>query len=267
MLKEERQRHIIELLETDGRLVASDLAGKLKVSEDTIRRDLSDLARSGRIERVHGGALPRVAEPLDYRNRLNRDGEVKRAMAEAAAAFVEDGMVVFVDGGTTTLEFGRYLPSSLRATIVTSSLPLALSLMDRQGISVITLGGRLDRLSGCATGSSVLEAIGGIRADLAIVGLCAVHADEGLFSEDDEEARAKAAMLTASAYRVGLAVPSRLGAVAPFRIGPLSMIEALVTSSEGGGAALEGLTRLSERGDFCIVLANSPLSSRHTEVY
>ncbi len=128
MLKEERQQAIIELLRRDGKVLAADLITRLNVSEDTIRRDLNELAEAGILQRVHGGALPR-SPSLPYEQRVRETDAAKRAIAETAARLIHEGQVVFMDSGSTVLEVVAYLPTSLRATIVTNSLPVAAALI------------------------------------------------------------------------------------------------------------------------------------------
>src|SRR5258708_37041232 len=83
-LKEERHQHILELLGSEGRVLAADLSSRYKVSEDTIRRDLRELASSGKIQRVHGRALPRRAEAVPFVSHLRR--RLERAIALSRAA-------------------------------------------------------------------------------------------------------------------------------------------------------------------------------------
>src|SRR3954453_3556977 len=117
MLAPERRDTILQLLGEEGRLVASDLAPRLRVSLDTIRRDLDDLATTGALRRVHGGALPMSTSPRRFVDRRERDSDAKRAIAEVAAGLVEPHSVALLGGGTTVLELARCLPDGLEATI------------------------------------------------------------------------------------------------------------------------------------------------------
>src|ERR1700685_2474719 len=140
-LKEERHQYILELLGSEGRVLAADLSSRYRVSEDTIRRDLRELASSGKIQRVHGGALPRRAEAVPFVSHQQIDMESKIGIARAAAAMIHDGQVVLIDGGTTNLRIASYLSRERSATIVTNSPPLALALADHPKLSVLMLGG------------------------------------------------------------------------------------------------------------------------------
>src|SRR3979411_1256773 len=99
-LKEERHQYILELLGSEGRVLAADLSSRYRVSEDTIRRDLRELASSGKIQRVHGGALPRRAEAVPFVSRQPNDLEDKTVSARAAADMIREGQGAPGDGGT-----------------------------------------------------------------------------------------------------------------------------------------------------------------------
>src|SRR6476620_11564279 len=121
MLTRERKTHILEVLRCDRRIVAKDISRELGLSEDTIRRDLRELASEGLLQRVHGGALPASPAVVDFAGRQRIASQPKAAIGRAAAAMVRPGQLVFLDGGTTAVQMARHLPRDLRATIVTHS--------------------------------------------------------------------------------------------------------------------------------------------------
>src|SRR4029079_2570988 len=109
MLASERRYEILARLGRDGRVVVAELVAGLGVSEDTIRRDLEELAAQGRLHRVHGGALAFPPEALPFERRLEIAREEKVALADAAVPLVESARTLVVDGGTTALEVARRL--------------------------------------------------------------------------------------------------------------------------------------------------------------
>jgi len=201
----------------DGRLVARALSIELDVSEDTIRRDLREMARDGLLQRVHGGALP--ASPatgnLAARGAIALDD--KQAIGRAGARLIQPGQVVFVDGGTTAVQLVRQLAPDLRATIVTHSPVIACELLPFENIDVIILGGRLMRHSMVALGAATVEAIGRLRADLYFMGVCSLHSS-GLSTGDFEEACVKRALCQAAAETIVLASSEKLATAAPFKV-------------------------------------------------
>lgn len=230
MLKEERQQAIIEFMRRNGKVLVADLIVQLNVSEDTIRRDLNELAEEGILQRVHGGALPR-ASSLPYEQRVQETNAARRAVAEAAARLIHDGQVVLMDSGSTILEVVAHLPTSLRATIVTNSLPVAAALTHHTEVDVHVLGGRLKKDAQAMVGVPVVEALRQFRADLCLLGVCSLHPDIGISMLDMEEAYVKRTMIEQAAEVAAVADATKLGTAAPYVIGPLSALTYLITDS------------------------------------
>lgn len=123
MLTQDRKALLLDRLARDGRLIAADLAQELALSEDTIRRDLRDLAAEGRLLRVHGGALPLSPTHAPVSTRQSLHPRAKSALARAAAGLIRPGQIVLMDGGTTHLALIARLPPGLACTIVTHARP------------------------------------------------------------------------------------------------------------------------------------------------
>jgi len=256
-LKEERHQYILELLGSEGRVLAADLSSRYRVSEDTIRRDLRELASSGKIQRVHGGALARRAEAVPFVSRQQIDMESKIGIARAAADMIRDGQVVLIDGGTTNLRIASYLSrersadgqvvlidggtTNLRiasylsrersATIVTNSPPLALALADHPKLSVLMLGGNFLKEERVTTGIETIRRVESIRADLCFLGMCSLHPEVGITVGNREEAYVKQAMIGASTEVVGLISLGKMGTSLPYLVGPASRLTRLITDA------------------------------------
>ena len=248
MLKEVRQQAIMEWLRREGKVVVTDLMSHFNVSEDTIRRDLNDLAELGMLQRVHGGALPRSPSP-PYEQRVQEASTTRRALAEAAARLIHDGQVILMDSGSSVLAVATSLPTSLRATVVTNSVPVAAALIHHPEIEVQVLGGRLKKEAQAMVGIPVVEALRQFRADLCVLGVCSLHPDMGISMLDMEEAYVKRAMIEQAAEVVAVADVAKLGTAAPFVIGPLSALTYLVTDSS---IEPDVLTPYQERGIMVI---------------
>src|SRR5215470_138224 len=139
----DRRRRILAALERDGRVVAAELSRAFEVSDDTIRRDLREMASEGLILRVHGGALPLAPPSAAFSAREKHGVAAKAALARAAVGLVKPGQVVLIDSGTTNVEVARNLPRDLRATVVTNSPPVAVAVAEHAAIDVVLLGGRV----------------------------------------------------------------------------------------------------------------------------
>lgn len=143
MLKEERQNWILNKLHTSGKVVVSHLAGELKVSEDTIRRDLLDLDQKGQLKRVFGGAIPLEKPVINFFDRETADVALKQQLSMRALEFLEPDQLVAIDGSSTNLQFAKNIPDNLKLTILTNSYSIAHVCSLKEQIRVIILGGDL----------------------------------------------------------------------------------------------------------------------------
>lgn len=230
MLKEERHHYILGQLHHKGKVIVIDLVTELKVSEDTIRRDLIELAEAGILQRVHGGALPRLPT-VSYEQRLQAEQCSRIAIARAAAQLIHDGQVVLMDSGTTVHEIANQLSPTLRATIVTNSLPVAATLAHHPTVTVRVLGGELKKDAQAMVGVTVIEALRRIRADLCFLGICSIHPEIGISMPDIEESYIKRAMLEQAAEVAAVTGAAKLGTAAPYIVGPITALTYLVTDN------------------------------------
>jgi DeoR/GlpR family transcriptional regulator of sugar metabolism len=228
MLTRQRKQFIVGRLERDGQVLAKILSHELGTSEDTIRRDLRELAAEGRLQRVHGGALPSSAAMGDLATRAAVSPDEKAVLGRAGAAMVKPGQLVILDGGTTALQVARHLRADLRATFITHSPTVAIELVRHPQLEIIMLGGRLFRHSMVNVGASVVESALRLRADLYFMGVTGVHAESGLTTGDHEEAHVKRTLHQQAAETVVLASSEKLGAASPFVVTSLAEIALLV---------------------------------------
>src|SRR5262249_31357378 len=143
MLTRHRKQEILSILKRDGQVIAKEISNSMGVSEDTIRRDLREMAQEGLLQRVHGGALPGSTAVADFAGRESITTEGKAAIGRAAARMIQPGQVVILDGGTTARQVARHIRVDFKATIVTHSPTIALELVNHPNIEVILIGGRM----------------------------------------------------------------------------------------------------------------------------
>lgn len=222
MLTSQRKSLILSRLQRDGRVLAKDIALELDVSEDTIRRDMRDMAAAGLLSRVHGGALPISPDLPDFSARKHNANPQKRALAARAVALIQPGQMVFLDGGTTNAEIARLLPQNFGLTLVTHSPTIAIELENRNDIEVILIGGRLYRHSMVAVGAVAAEAISRLRPDLFFLGATALHPQHGATTGDAEEAAIKRLIASVSAETYLCLTIDKLDALSPCQIVPLA---------------------------------------------
>ena len=230
MLTTQRKKLLLDRLAGEGQIVAKALAQELGTSEDTIRRDLRELAAEGLLQRVHGGALPVSAALGDLAVREQVSIADKVALGRFGASLVKPGQVVILDGGTTALQVARHLAPGLRATMVTHSPTVAVELAHHAGIEILMLGGRLFRHSMVNVGAAVIDAASRLRADLFFLGVTGVHPEAGLSTGDAEEAAVKRALHERAAETVVLASPEKLMAASPFVVAPLAQASLLAVA-------------------------------------
>ncbi len=231
MLAAERRTHIIERLRKDGKVLVSELSEAYHLSEDTIRRDLRELAEQGLVQRVHGGALPASPAATAFAHREGQAQPIKQAIARTAASLLQDGQVIVFDGGTTTLLVARALPAGLRATAITHSPPIAIALAEHPLMEVVLIGGRLHKPSRVAVGAATVASLRDIRADVCLLGICSLHPEVGISAPDWEEAHVKRAMIAISAEVIALAGAEKLGTAAPYVVAPIGELTHLVTEA------------------------------------
>jgi Transcriptional regulators of sugar metabolism len=245
MLTSQRKQLILEKLGVEGQVQSKALSILFDVSEDTIRRDLRELAAEGRLQRVHGGALPSSSAIAPFAERQSVKMDAKKRVARKGAQLISSGQVVIVDGGTTTSELITFFPPDLRITVVTHSPSIALGLVDHPSIEVILIGGRLYKHSIVAVGAAAIEGIANIHADLFFMGVTGIHPDAGLTTGDFEEACIKRAFSGRAAETVVLASPEKINTASSFVIGDVSSVNTIVVED---GTDKDWIRAVSEKG-------------------
>ena len=244
MLTKQRKQELLAILHRTGQVIAKDVSRSIGVSEDTIRRDLRELAQEGLLQRVHGGALPASPAMADFTGRESIAPEGKIAIGRAAAQMVQPGQVVILDGDTTARQLARHLPLDLRATIVTHSPTIAVELLHHEMIEVILIGGRLFKHSVVAIGAAAIEAIGRLHVDTNFMGVTGVHPKAGLTTGDFEEAAVKRALSNAAADTFVLASSEKINAASPYSVIGLDEISGIITERSVNAASLRPFQKL-----------------------
>jgi len=228
MLKEERQAYIVHQVNLHNKILSSHLSEQMQVSEDTIRRDLSELAQEKKIIKVHGGALSNSFHTGITSNDVY-SVEEKKAIALKAVRLIQDGMFVLTSGGTTIIELAKVLPKDLQATFITASLPAAFEYANHPNIEVIMIGDRISKNSKMAVGGEAISTIQHINADLCILGVNAIDINNGLTDNDWEVVHIKKAMIKISKKVVALSISEKVNTSEQLRICDVDEIDILIT--------------------------------------
>jgi DeoR/GlpR family transcriptional regulator of sugar metabolism len=229
MLKKERQAYILHQVNLHNKVLSSMLCQEINVSEDTIRRDLQELAEEGKIIKVHGGALSHSFNEVYYPINGVYSHDKKKIIAEKAAALIQTGMFVLTSGGTTILEMARALPPHLKATFMSGSIPAVLEYMQHPGIEVIMIGDRVSKNSKITVGGEAIARIKQIKADLCFLGINAIDIRHGTTDNDWDIVQIKKAMVESAQKVVCLTIAEKINSIQPIHICDTGDIDILIT--------------------------------------
>ncbi len=248
MYAEERRRQIASLTAVEGRVNVTELAEKFGVTAETIRRDLAVLDREGIVHRVHGGAVASQSfqtTEFTLDDRFRSAPSAKLAIARAAIDHLPPaGGSVFLDAGTTINALADLMaehPSADQWSVVTNSLPIALSLSAHSLDSVQLLGGQVRSITQAVVGDTALRTLALMRADVAFMGTNALTLDHGLSTADSQEAAVKSAMVTNAHKVVVLCDATKLGNDYLVSFASIDQIDVIITDSAAPEPFLEAL--------------------------
>jgi DeoR/GlpR family transcriptional regulator of sugar metabolism len=229
MLKRERQAFILHQVNLHNKVLSADLSQLINVSDDTIRRDLQELAEASKLIKVHGGALS-----ASFNNHLSASHPIysmkeKQVIAQKAVSLLKDGMYVLTSGGTTIIEVARALPTALRATFISGSIPAVFEYMNHPNIDVIVVGDKLSKNSKFTTGMEAISQIKQINADLFLMGINALNIRNGVSDNDWEIVQVKKAMMKSSKKTACLTISEKLNTIQPIQVCEINKIDILIT--------------------------------------
>jgi DeoR/GlpR family transcriptional regulator of sugar metabolism len=231
MLKEERHQLILEALSRDAKVVLAEISKQLKVSEDTVRRDIKELSNQKLLREVRGGAIPHAPGPVELKERINYATGKKQLIAQKAVKLIKQGQVIILDSGTSALAVADALPKDFGITVFTNSYPIVNVLEDRKDVEVFFAGGRLFRESFINVGHEAISFFESIRADICFLGICSIHPELGVTGHFYDECAVKKAMIKSAGQVIALSTPEKLNTAEAFYICATSALTGMVTSS------------------------------------
>jgi len=229
MLKKERQAYILHQVNLHNRVLSASLCAEINVSEDTIRRDLQELAEEGKLIKVHGGALSHSFNQVAFPTNGVYSQDNKQIIAKKAIDLISNGMFILTSGGTTIMELARSLPPQLKATFISGSIPAILEYMNHPNIEVILIGDRISKNSKITVGPEAIAKIKQIKPDLCFLGTNALDVEHGVTDNDWEVVQLKKAMIEASKKVICLSIAEKINTVQPIRVCDLRDIDILIT--------------------------------------
>lgn len=228
MLREERENYILQQINLHNKVYTADLCQALDVSIDTIRRDLSELEKNGKLVKVHGGAISK-SFPFPFQQPEVYARDKKKEIAQKALSLIQDGMNILAGGGTVMLELARLLPENLRGTFFTVSPLVALEAAQRSTVQVILIAGQLERNSYICSGASVIRHLSEIKVDLCFLGSNGLSLKDGLSDMDWEVVQVKKEMIKSSKKVAVLSIAEKLETAHHLQICNLNAIDFLIT--------------------------------------
>lgn len=243
----ERQNQIVQFLVRNQRISVTEICETFEVSEATARRDLEVLAVQGKLQRVHGGAIPvsRATPELPLLERCLEQASEKERIGKAAAAMVNNNETIFLGSGTTVLEVAKNIRAHKGLTVITNSLPVINTLSGLPEISVIVLGGMLRDSELSFIGHITEQALAEVRAEKVFIGTRAISLDQGLTNDYLQETMTDRAILKAGREVIVVADHSKFGRVATALLAPIESVHIIVTDE---GTRQDFLDAVQERG-------------------
>ncbi len=243
MLKEERQTYILRQINIHNKVLSSSLSEHLQISEDTIRRDLSELATEKKIIKVHGGALSK-----SYRHTVTNDEvyaiEKKKLIAKKAVAMIKDGMFVLTAGGTTITELARELPVELQATFITVSVAAAFEFANHPNAEVIFIGDKISKQAKITIGAEAIYKIQQIKPDICFLGVNAIDIEHGLTDNDWDVVQIKKAMIKSAKKIIALSISEKINTHEQIKVCDANELDMLITELKPTAATLKPFKKI-----------------------
>lgn len=228
----ERHNVILELARTQGRVTVEDLAARLEVTPQTIRKDLNELCEQHLLTRVHGGAvLTSGVQNFGYDARRAIAQAEKDAIGQAAAALIPDNASLFINIGTTTEAVARALLRHSGLMVITNNLNVASLMHPYRQIEVVIAGGVVRGSDGGIIGEAAVDFIRQFKVDYAVIGVSAIDEEGALLDYDYREVRVAQAIISNARHVVLVADQTKFERTAPVRVGHLSQVDTFVTDA------------------------------------
>ncbi len=238
-----RQIEIANLIRQHDHLTVNELAEILNISRETIRRDLSELAQTGKIQKFHGGAsLPTIPGEGPFRDRMSKNAVAKNQIAAAAVELIAPGETILIDTGSTTFYFAEKLSELSDLTVVTNSTKIARVMSTPPATArTFLLGGEFHADNRQTIGSMVISQLKSFRAHHAVLTIGALDARTGVMDYSIEEAQLARGMIEQAETLTLLVDSSKFEKIASFEVCGLKRVTNLVCDKQPTGKLREAL--------------------------
>jgi len=231
-LPEQRQAFLQQILVEKGRVIVTDIAPQLGVSEHTIRRDLQQLARQGLCKKVYGGAVSQLKQSTSFEKRMTQSVAEKSNVAEKCAQLIRPNTCIFIDSGSTYLAMAAFIPDDMVLTIVTNSPQIASALASRTAGELILLGGKINPNTGSTLGLDTINQVRNMVFDQTFIGVCGLDPQVGLSAVYYEDACFKKEIIAQSNQVIAAVIADKMSQVARYKVASCEDIDIAVVSGE-----------------------------------
>ncbi len=243
MKPKERQLKIADIIRKEGQATVDQLVDIFKSSPETIRRDLSALVSSGKVQKIHGGAkCTNIQGEGRFQLRLRKNVSAKRVIAERAVRLISEGDTLFVNAGSTTVIFAEELMKIANLTVVTNSVDIAKILgSSTNGTKVYLLGGEYSQDNHQTVGAMVIAQLQQFYAQHVILPIGYIHSTVGVTDFNAADVSVSQAMLAQSENSILLADSSKFEQIAPFVVGGLDQFDQFICEKAPEGELSKAL--------------------------
>jgi DeoR family transcriptional regulator, fructose operon transcriptional repressor len=237
--KKERKSLELKHINIHSRVTLNELAQLMNVSEDTIRRDILELASENKITRIKGGAMALGNQYIPKKDSVGFEVEKKQIIAKKALGLLKEGMLVLIGGGTTIHELINIIPDNFKATFVTANPFTSIQLLEKPNLETIILGGRISNYSQTVIGGDAFLKLAEIKADLSIMGTNAIDVEAGVTDLEWDSVEIKKAIFRSSKKVAILAISEKLNTKMNLRVCGINEIDYLITELDPKEAELK----------------------------
>jgi DeoR family fructose operon transcriptional repressor len=246
LFAEERKREIVDLVNRNNKVTVPDLVQIFAVSPATIRNDLRDLQQAGLLKKTHGGAMkidfPSVGFERESDLKSNDQMKQKQAIARKALEYIDDGDIIILDTGTTSLEIAKILNNKKNLTVVLNDIKIAGCLEECEGIQIILLGGTLRKKFHCTIGPIATKTLSDLSVDKVFLATNGLSVNKGCTTPDLHQAELKKIMAEVASQVIVLSDSTKIGVDSFAQFVSLAEIDVLITDSRINQELLEDLT-------------------------
>lgn len=250
---EARQTAIIEIANSQGRVLVDDLVREFGVSPQTVRKDLNDICDRGLLKRSHGGAiLASGIENMEYEARRKIAAQEKDAIGQAAAGLVPDNSSLFINIGTTTEAVSQALLSHTGLMVITNNINVANRMRIYPRLEVVIAGGIVRGSDGGIVGEAAVDFIKQFKVDYAVIGASAIDEDGALLDFDYREVKVAQAIIANARHVILVSDSTKFERTAPVRIAHLSQVDTFITDR----CPLPSIRRVCAESDVSLLETN-----------